>query len=128
LRPHKTKKKQRRLQTERDINVLCYEHHIGMTLSQILLKIGRKPRRAAAYVCEEPGCSLRYTSSRGYFVTTRDGSRIEREIMPRVSCPRDAHLMYLAEIRPTQKNYRLWKCPECDVGRTNEELSGASEV
>jgi hypothetical protein len=125
---HTAKEKQRRLQTGKDLNVLCFEHHIEMSLSQILLKIGRTSRQTAVYVCEEPGCCVHYNSSRGYFVTTRDGSQIEREIMPRVSCPHDAHLMYLAEVRPTQTSYRLWKCPECDMSRTNEELSRASGV
>jgi hypothetical protein len=124
--PHTPNKKQRRLQTGKNINVLCYEHHIEMSLSQILLKIGRKSRQTAAYVCEESGCTVRYNSLRGYFVTTRDGSQIEREIMPRVSCPQDGHLMYLAEVRPKQTNYRLWRCPECNMRRTNEDLSRAS--
>jgi hypothetical protein len=128
VRQHTPKVKRRRLQTGKDINVLCYEHHIEMNLSRILLKIGRKSGQTAAYVCKEPGCSVRYNSLRGYFVTSQDGSQIVREIMPRVSCPQDGHLMYLAEIRPTQKNYRLWKCPECDMRHTNEDLSRASKA
>ena len=126
MRPHTPMEKQRRLQTGKDIDVLCFEHHSEMSRSRILLKVGRKSRQTAAYVCEESGCTVRYNGSRGYFVTTRDGSQIEREIMPRVSCPQDGHLMYLAEVRPTQSNYRLWKCPECDMCRTNEHLSRAS--
>jgi hypothetical protein len=124
--PRKPRAKQRRRQTGKDIKVLCYEHHIEMSLSRIFLKIGRKSRQTAAYVCEEPGCSVRYNGSRGYFIITQDRTQIEREIVPRVSCPQDGHLMYLAEIRPAQKNYRLWKCPECEMHRTNEDFSRAS--
>lgn len=108
--------------------MLCYEHHTQMRLSRIRLEIEKKPSQTADYVCEEPGCVVRYNSSRGYFITTQDGSQLESEIMPRVSCPQDRQLMYLAEIRPKQRSYRLWRCPECDMSRTNEELSRASEA
>jgi hypothetical protein len=117
-----------RIQTRKDLKVLCYEHHTEMRLSRIPLQIRKKSRQMAAYVCEEPGCVVRYNSSRGYFITTQDGSQLESEIMPRVSCPQDKQLMYLAEIRPNQRSYRLWRCPECDMSRTNEELSRASEA
>ncbi len=107
--------------------MLCYEHHTER-LSRILLKIGKRSRQTAAYVCEEPGCFVRYNSSRGYFITNQDGSQLESEIMPRVSCPHDRQLMYLAEVRPEQRGYRLWRCPECNMSRTNEELSRASQA
>jgi hypothetical protein len=29
--------------------------------------------------------------------------------------------MYLAEIDREKKDFRLWKCPQCDGRRTNEE-------
>lgn len=109
----------------RDLNVLCYEHHTQMRLSRILLKIEKKSWQTAAYVCEKSGCVVRYNSSRGYFITTQDGSQMKGETMPRVSCPQDRQLMYLAEIRPQQRNYRLWRCPQCNVSRTNGELSRA---
>jgi hypothetical protein len=108
--------------------VLCYEHLIQMKLSRILLKIEEKSSQTSDYVCEEPGCFVRYNSLRGYFITTPDGSQMEGEIIPRVSCPQDRQLMYLAEIRPKQRSYRLWRCPECDMSLTNQELSRASEA
>jgi hypothetical protein len=108
--------------------VLCYEHLTQMKLSRILLKIEEKSSQTPAYVCEEPGCFVRYNSSRGYFITTSDGSPVEGEIIPRLSCPQDRQPMYLAEIRPKQRSFRLWRCPECDMSRTNQELSRASEA
>jgi hypothetical protein len=99
-----------------------------MKLSRILLKSEKKSWQIPAYVCEEPGCFVRYSRSRGYFITTQDGSQVEGEIIPRVSCPQDRQLMYLAEIRPEQRSYRLWRCPECDMSRTNQEFSRASEA
>jgi hypothetical protein len=99
-----------------------------MKLLPVLLKIEERSSQIPAYVCEEPGCFVRYNGSRGYFITTPDGSQMEGEIIPRVSCPQDRQLMYLAEIRPKQRSYRLWRCPECDMSRTNQELSRASEA
>lgn len=107
-------------------NILCFEHHTKMSPSQILLQIGEKSWQMAAHVCEEPGCFVRYSSSHGYFVTTPEGRQIEDELTPRVSCPNDSQLMYLAEVRPDQRSYRLWKCPECGTSLANEGISRAS--
>jgi hypothetical protein len=112
----------------RELQPLCYEHHTQMRLSRILLKIGRKSRQTAAYVCDVPGCFVRYNHLRGYFITTQEGSQIEGETVPRVSCPHDKQLMYLAEVRPEQRGYRRWTCPECNTSRTNEERSRASQA
>jgi len=114
------------VQTEKNLNVLCFEHHTQMRPSQILLKIGEESEQLPAYVCEEPGCFVRYSSSRGYFVTTPDGRQIEGELTPRISCPKDSRLMYLAEVRPQHPSYRLWRCPECGTSLANEGLSRAS--
>jgi hypothetical protein len=77
----RTRKHTRSVQTEKNLDVLCFEHHTQMRPSQILLKIGEKSGQMPAYVCEEPGCFVRYTSSRGYFVTS-DGRQIEGELTP----------------------------------------------
>jgi hypothetical protein len=116
------------VQTRENLHVLCYEHHTQMRFSRTLLKIGKKSRQTPAYVCDVPGCVARYNRSRGYFITAQDGSQMEGETAPRVSCPHDGQLMYLAEVRPQQRNYRLWRCPECNLSRTNEELSRASQA
>lgn len=76
------------------------------------------------YTCHEPGCLVCYDSSYGYFIDTKDAETIEQEMTPRVSCPNDGRLMYLAEVSPQRRNFRLWKCPECNGCQTNEETSG----
>jgi hypothetical protein len=75
------------------------------------------------YACQEPGCFIRYYSSQGYFIEPQDGDRSEPEIKPGVHCPKDGRVMYLAEVRPERKSFRLWKCPECNAIRTNGEFS-----
>ncbi|PYU22907.1 MAG: hypothetical protein DMG32_17125 [Acidobacteria bacterium] len=115
-------------QKREKLHVLCCEHHSQMRLSQILLKIGEKSWQMAAYVCGVPGCFVRYNPSCGYFITTQDGTQMEGENVPRISCPQDNQLMYLTEVRPQQRNYRLWRCPECNMSRTNEERSRPSQA
>jgi transposase-like protein len=60
----------------------------------------------------------------GYSIDTDDAKTIEEEKPPRVNCPNDGQLMYLAEVMPQRKSFRLWKCPECNQHRTNEDTSG----
>jgi hypothetical protein len=112
---------------QQDLNVLCFEHHVEMRPTQVLLKIGAESQQLPAYVCQEPGCFVRYSTTSGYFVAAEDGTRVEGELTPRVSCPEeDGRPMYLAEVRPEQRNYRRWRCPDCGKSLTNEELSQAS--
>ena len=87
----------------------------------MLLKLSSEPAEKLLYVCAEPGCLIRYNSSAGYFLDTEDAKTIEQEMAPRVSCPNDEHPMYLAEVRPERRSFRLWKCPECNASRSNEE-------
>ncbi len=54
----------------------------------------------------------------------KDAKAAEREIIPRVACSKDAQRMYLAEVMPGRKSFRLWKCPQCDARKTNEEITG----
>jgi hypothetical protein len=105
--------------------VLCYEHHIEMKLTRILLKLRRKPAETLVYACLEPGCLVHYQNLRGYFIVPRETSLIERDILPSVRCSKDRQLMYLAEVRPERKNFRLWKCPKCNTSRSNQEISRA---
>ncbi len=102
--------------TRKDLRLLCYQHHIEM-----LLEFGGELLEALLYACREPGCLIRYDSSHGYFIDTKDAKTIEQEMAPRFSCPGDEHPMYLAEVRPERRSFRLWKCPECNASRTNEE-------
>jgi len=97
--------------------VLCYEHH-----TEMLLKRRSEPPETFLYACREPGCFIHYHSSQGYFIEPQDGDTSEREIKPDVHCPKDGRVMYLAEVRPEKKSFRLWKCPQCDAIRTNGEI------
>jgi len=107
--------------TRKDVRVLCYEHH-----SEMLLESRKESAETFLYVCREPGCFIHYNSSQGYFIESQNGDRSESEIKPGVHCPKDGHLMYLAEVRPEKKSFRLWKCPECDGIRTNGEISSTA--
>lgn len=106
----------------KDFHVLCYEDH-----TEMLLKSGSGSVETFLYACQKPGCFVCYDRSQGYFINKQDGGKTQPEdIKPRVSCPHDGHLMYLAEVRPERRSFRLWKCPECNTIRTNEELSDAA--
>jgi len=107
--------------TRKDLHVLCYEHH-----SEMLLESWKESAETFLYVCREPGCFIHYNSSQGYFIESQNGDRSESEIKPGVHCPKDERLMYLAEVRPEKKSFRLWKCPECDAIRTNGEISSTA--
>lgn len=108
--------------TRRDLHVLCYQHH-----TEMLLRLFSEPAEGLLYACREPGCLVRYHSLDGYFIDPTVVKTIDQEITPRVSCPNDGRLMYLAEVMPQRRSFRLWKCPECNGSRTNEETSGGLE-
>jgi hypothetical protein len=92
----------------------------------MLLKSRSDPVETFLYACQELGCFVCYGSSQGYFINEQDADATEPEIIPRVSCRNDGHLMYLAEVRPEKRSFRLWKCPECNAIRTNDELSSTA--
>lgn len=85
-----------------------------------------EPAETFLYACREPGCFVHYSSSQGYFIEPQNGERSEPEIKPAVHCPKDGHVMYLAEVRPKRKSFRLWKCPECNAIHMNRESSRAA--
>jgi hypothetical protein len=106
--------------TRNDLHVLCYQHH-----TQMLLRVLDEPAESPLYACKEPGCLIRYAGPRGYFLDTEDAGTIEMELIPRVNCSNDGYRMYLAEVLPEKRNYRLWQCPECNQACVNdEETSG----
>lgn len=107
--------------TRKDLHVLCYEHH-----AEMLLEYRSKPAETFVYACREPGCFIHYQSPQGYFIEPQNGDGSELEIKPGVHCPKDGRVMYLAEVRPERKSFRLWKCPECDAIRTNGEISSTA--
>ena len=92
-----------------------------MKLTRILLKLRSKPAETSAYACPEPGCQVHYQNLRGYFIVLQEAN-IERDLVPGVRCSKDGQLMYLAEVRPERKSFRLWKCPQCNTSRSNEEI------
>jgi hypothetical protein len=108
--------------TAKDLRVLCYQHHNEMLSGPL-----SEPAEGVLYACREPGCLVRYDTFHGYFIDTRDAETIKQETTPRVSCPNDGRLMYLAEVIPQRSDFRLWKCPECNRSHTNEETLGGLE-
>ena len=116
--------KQERLGTStgKHFHVLCFQHH-----REMLAKLLSESAQGVLYSCREPSCLVRYDSSRGYFIDGNAIETVEREITPRVTCSVDGHLMYLVEVMPEKKSFRLWKCPECNETRSNEETSGGLE-
>jgi hypothetical protein len=104
--------------TRKDLHILCYEHH-----AEMLLEYRSEPAETFVYACREPGCFIHYHNLEGYFIEPQDGDRGEPESKPGVHCPKDWRVMYLSEVRPEKKSFRLWKCPECDAIRTNGEIS-----
>jgi hypothetical protein len=77
--------------------------------------------RTPAYACTDPDCLVYYNIYRGYFILSQDGSTNELDMVPSVRCVHDGTPMYLAEINPEKRGFRLWICPQCDGRCTNEE-------
>ena len=114
------------LQKNSVLQPLCYEHHVEMRLTQLLLQTGNEPAQTLVYACPERNCFVHYNSSRGYFMVTDNGNGIDRDMMPEVWCSRDGLPMYLAEVLQAQRSFRLWRCPRCNSSRRNsDELSHA---
>jgi len=120
LVPNMVSERERLGTSTRDLHVLCYQHH-----TEMLLRLLSEPADGLVYACQEAGCLVRYDSSQGYFLDTKDAKAIEQETTPHVSCSNDGHLMYLAEVMPERRSFRRWKCPECELSKINdEETSG----
>ena len=41
--------------------------------------------------------------------------------MPELVCSQDGLPMYLAEVLTTQRSFRLWRCPQCNSSRRNDD-------
>jgi hypothetical protein len=94
---------------------LCYEHHVEMRVRHI------HPGAGKATVCPERNCPVSYNSRQGYSIII--GRReTEGNMIPRVSCPRDGRLMYLSQVKPEKRSFRLWRCPQCGESYTNWDL------
>jgi hypothetical protein len=100
------------------IRPLCYEHHVQMRPCESL-----SHDEPLVYACRKPACFLHYSCSRGYFVNSKDVDITERDGIACVHCPRDWSPMYLLEVHPERRSYRLWRCPKCNTSRVSGELS-----
>jgi len=96
----------------KQLHALCFEHHIQMGMTRVVTQ--------TEYACPAPDCGVRYSASNGYFIAP-DHGQLESYLTPRVTCHRDGQPMYLAEINQEKRAFRLWRCPQCDSSRTNEE-------
>ena len=108
-------------QPSKELRALCHEHHGEMRPNPSLLNREDDAKHPLAYACTEPDCLVHYNIYRGYFLLNQDGNTNEPGVVPRVRCPHDGKPMYLAEIDLEKRGFRLWKCPQCDGRRTNEE-------
>jgi hypothetical protein len=92
----------------RVIHPLCYEHHSEM-----------RPN-GETYACAEVGCLLQYSGSRGYFL---DSNEVDmNDGIARIHCPSDWSPMYLLEVSPERRSFRLWRCPKCNTTRVSAAL------
>jgi hypothetical protein len=108
-------------QPSKDLRPLCHEHLLEMRLNRNFLNNGGDATQATAYGCTEPACLVRYNTSRGYFLLSQNGNGDEMDMLPKVRCLLDGMPMYLAEIHPEKRGFRVWTCPQCGARRTNEE-------
>jgi hypothetical protein len=109
----------------RSIRPLCQEHHTEMTLTQVLPKTEEEATQTDAYVCPVPRCLIHYNTSNGYFTAPQNGSGTDADSMPRVRCEQDGMPMYLAEVLPERRSFRLWKCPHCNMCQASGALSAS---
>jgi hypothetical protein len=105
-------------ETSAELHALCHEHHRRMKLTLIPATTNGFRAQTPAYACPETDCMVHYSSSDGYFLRRQNGNEIETDpLMPRVRCPQDGMPMYLAEVLPERKSFRMWKCPKCSLNQ-----------
>ena len=108
-------------QLRKELRAFCHEHHVSMRLDPRLSDSKDGGTRALTYSCTEPDCLVHYNTFRGYFVLAQKENTSEPDNLPNIRCLQDGAPMYLAEVDPEKKSFRLWICPHCDRRRTNEE-------
>jgi hypothetical protein len=89
---------------------LCFEHHLEMNL------VGMDSKRSISglvYACPKADCPIHFNSPVGYYVSSST---------PSTHCPHHGVPMYLAEVQPRKRSFRLWRCPlsGCKASLTNE--------
>ena len=90
-----------------------------MSFGQVVLQTSGEWTQILAYTCPEPDCLVHYHASRGYFIADQNENGNKLEMTPDVRCPHGGASMYLAEVLPERKSFRLWKCPECKMNHSN---------
>ena len=113
-------------QLANSLQPLCYEHHTKMNLVQAVSGNGNTPHEELEYACQVSDCPVHYTGAHGYFIVPRNGSGLEEEILPHVCCPHDGARMYLGEVRPEERSFRLWTCPLCKAASTSGQVLAAA--
>lgn len=99
--------------TRRHLRPLCYAHHVPMKAVQLEKCTNSFNTYSLAYACPRSGCLIFYAAKTGYF-RVEDGNPSDGTGVPRISCPQDGHLMYLADLHPEQASLRLWRCGNAD--------------
>ena len=94
-----------------ELHVLCHEHHVKLDLMS--LDIGGHNAPIVLYACPELNCGVRYNSSQGYFILSGNGHGLSTDSVPRIRCKHDDVPLYLSEVMPKKRSFRLWKCPQC---------------
>ena len=107
-------------QPSKELRALCHEHHVEMRPNRGVSQGESEIAQTLTYACTAPDCLVHYNISRGYFLS-QNGNGNEWDQMPKVKCFHDGAPVYLAEIDPEKRAFRLWRCPQCDGRRTNEE-------
>ena len=102
---------------------LCYEHHLPMEASEDSVEGSGEDTESRSYACTKPECLVHYDTSRGYFILAHVllGKEGNSDIVPRVRCRQDGRPMYLAEVKPEKRDFRMWTCPQCGGTRTSDE-------
>jgi hypothetical protein len=95
-----------------DLQALCHDHHVKLELISLPAADGGTP--VVVYACPEPDCLVHYNSTSGYFILSKNGHGAATDPVPQVQCIQDKTPMYLAEILPEKRSFRLWKCPKCN--------------
>ncbi len=101
------------------IHPLCYEHHSEMIVREL-----SSSEDAITYACQEPDCFVSYSRSDGYFLNTQNPFVMKRcPIPPHQYCAHDRYPMYLLEVQPEHPDFRLWRCPQCNMSRLGGQLT-----
>lgn len=95
------------------LHVLCHEHHVKLQIAS--LGQGAQGALTVNYACGKPNCPVHYNSSQGYFSRGKNGDAILANFQADVRCTNDGMPMYLTEVLPEKRSFRLWRCPACNT-------------